>query len=219
MLVNLRKKYPFIAYLMPFLFYLGTILVSYLNYRLQDALGLVNTWLGLFLGCLIYTFIIGMIIAYMVQIGEKDSFFRLPLDPLSILLFLFLFIGIRHLISYIMLNFPLPLPNNQATIYQSHYQLGLLPKDLVFAKRLFVFLPLFWEELIFRGVVMKTYFKNSPYFLDILVSAILFALFHHPTQWTDFIPYALPAIPMALLYRRTNSIYYSFLFHLVYNYL
>ncbi len=82
-----------------------------------------------------------------------------------------------------------------------------------------IFLGPIREEFFDRMLLMDTYFKNSPYYLDIILSAIVFGLRHLAAGWssTSFIIYAIPGILYALVYRFTGKIYWSILIHILWN--
>lgn len=40
-----------------------------------------------------------------------------------------------------------------------------------------ILVPIF-EEIVCRGVIQQTYFKDSPFYFDVLISAIIFAIGH-----------------------------------------
>ena len=76
------------------------------------------------------------------------------------------------------------------------------------------------EELVFRGAIMTSYFRNSQYFLDILVSAAAFGIFHiigFPWSWIDFFFYAMAGAVIGFIFRYTKSIYYPLTFHIFWN--
>ncbi len=76
------------------------------------------------------------------------------------------------------------------------------------------------EELVFRGAIMTSYFRNSQYFLDVLVSAAAFGIFHiigFPWSWIDFFFYAMAGAVIDFIFRYTKSIYYPLTFHIFWN--
>lgn len=40
-----------------------------------------------------------------------------------------------------------------------------------------ILVPIF-EEIVCRGVIQQTYFKDSPFYFDVLISSIIFAIGH-----------------------------------------
>ncbi len=75
------------------------------------------------------------------------------------------------------------------------------------------------EELIYRGVLMTTFFKNSPWYGDVLLSAIIFGYIHVNFALTPlaFFIYASGGLILALLYRITKNVYYPILVHIFIN--
>ena len=76
------------------------------------------------------------------------------------------------------------------------------------------------EELVFRGAIMTSYFRNSQYFLDVLVSAAAFGIFHiigFPWSWIDFFFHAMAGAVIGFIFRYTKSIYYPLTFHIFWN--
>ena len=75
------------------------------------------------------------------------------------------------------------------------------------------------EELIYRGVLMTTFFKNSPWYGDVLLSAIIFGCIHINFALTPlaFFIYASGGLILALLYRMTKTLYYPIVVHILIN--
>lgn len=75
------------------------------------------------------------------------------------------------------------------------------------------------EELIYRGVIMTTFFKNSPWYGDVLLSAIIFGYIHINSALIPlaFFIYASGGFILALLYRMTKNLYYPILVHILIN--
>jgi membrane protease YdiL (CAAX protease family) len=77
------------------------------------------------------------------------------------------------------------------------------------------------EEGFFRGFLGK-FIKNKTTF--IIVSSLLFSLMHvipyaffSPVQWVFVLQYAAVAVPISLVYAKTNNIATSYFFHLCWN--
>jgi membrane protease YdiL (CAAX protease family) len=72
------------------------------------------------------------------------------------------------------------------------------------------------EELIFRGVTMRQARKAVPFWLANLLQAFLFGLFH--MNWIQgFYAFALGLV-LGLVCEKGGSIYYSLLFHMLFNF-
>ncbi|MCY7081427.1 CPBP family intramembrane glutamic endopeptidase [Streptococcus oralis] len=79
--------------------------------------------------------------------------------------------------------------------------------------------PIF-EEMIYRGLVMTALEKGKKWGLDVLGSAALFGILHissHGWVLTDFVFYMGGGLIFAVLFRATNSIYWTIGLHIVYN--
>jgi len=80
-----------------------------------------------------------------------------------------------------------------------------------------VLLAPFLEELFFRGIIMKTYFKNSNFGLDILISSLLFGLAHSHNNFIEVIPYIAFGIGLSLTFRITKKLQYPLIIHIINN--
>lgn len=77
------------------------------------------------------------------------------------------------------------------------------------------------EECFFRGFLRK-FLKNNVVF--VLVSSLLFSVMHvipyaffNPIQWLFVLQYATIAVPISILYVKTNNLAATYLFHLCWN--
>ncbi|MGT2832462.1 CPBP family intramembrane glutamic endopeptidase [Streptococcus halotolerans] len=75
------------------------------------------------------------------------------------------------------------------------------------------------EEIFNRMLLMETYFKESPYYFDVLLSAIVFSASHvlPSGNFQAFWVYAIPGTLYALMYRFTRTIYCPILVHILWN--
>lgn len=77
------------------------------------------------------------------------------------------------------------------------------------------------EELLFRGILMSSYFKNSKYHLDILLSALLFGVAHvyrHQFVVTDLIVYTVMGLVFGYYFKKTNHLLYPIILHILLNF-
>jgi hypothetical protein len=72
------------------------------------------------------------------------------------------------------------------------------------------------EELIFRGVTMRQARKAVPFWLANLLQAFLFGLFH--MNWIQGIYAFALGLVLGLVCEKGGSIYYSLLFHMLFNF-
>jgi len=75
------------------------------------------------------------------------------------------------------------------------------------------------EEMVYRGVLMNTFLKDSPWYGDVLLSACIFGYVHVSSGLTPlaFFTYASGGAIYAFLYRKTHSLYYPILLHILIN--
>ena len=84
-----------------------------------------------------------------------------------------------------------------------------------------VIAPIF-EELIHRGYFMNTFFHQSKYYLDVILSALIFGLSHLILTHRDpisLIIYSLGGLFYALVYRWTKNLKITILCHSFFNFL
>lgn len=105
---------------------------------------------------------------------------------------------------------------NQASINQT-LQGGVLTQ-IAMAFLAVVIAPLI-EETMFRGVVMNTWFKNNRYYADVLLSAVLFGVFHTTADLSlvTVTPYVVMGAVFALIYRKTGNLAVNIYTHMLYN--
>ena len=214
---SLFHKFPRARFVMPIVLYLVTVLLFYGHSLLQQTFHLQNSWTGLVISYVLFILIIGLLVYYLINSGETQSFTTFPISLQNIILFAIL-LGCSVWVGRF-LSQNLPTPVNHIQNLQAREQVQSMSSALIFAKMFGMVFIVIWEELIFRGLVMKTYFKDSPYGWDIFLSIILFTCLHLQVSsaYTDFIIYTCIAWPIPVLYRKTGSIYYPILFHLLYN--
>ena len=78
------------------------------------------------------------------------------------------------------------------------------------------------EELIHRGYFMNTFFPQSKYYLDVILSALIFGLCHLILTHRDpisLIIYSLGGLFYALVYRWTKNLRITILCHSFFNFL
>lgn len=124
-----------------------------------------NSWTGLVISYVLFILIIGLLVYYLIDSGEKQSFSTFPISLQNIILFAILLgcsVWVGHFLSQ-----NLPTPVNHIQNLQAREQIQSMSSALIFAKMFGMVFIVIWEELIFRGLVMKTYFKDSPYGWDI----------------------------------------------------
>lgn len=105
---------------------------------------------------------------------------------------------------------------NQASINQT-LATGTLTRIAMFFLAV-VIAPLI-EETMFRGIVMNTWFKDNRYYADVLLSAILFGVFHTTADLTfaTVTPYVVMGVVFALIYRKAGNLAVNIYTHMLYN--
>ncbi|MBZ2038480.1 CPBP family intramembrane metalloprotease [Streptococcus sanguinis] len=151
--------------------------------------------------------------------GDK-SIFKFSKIKLSYIL---VTVGLYYFLQYFNEQYWQWFPNYVTTNQQGLDDIRYAhPSTFVWGSHLFVMsiLSPVREELVFRGAIMTSYFRNSQYFLDVLVSAAAFGIFHiigFPWSWIDFFFYAMAGAVIGFIFRYTKSIYYPLTFHIFWN--
>ena len=81
--------------------------------------------------------------------------------------------------------------------------------------------PIF-EEVVDRGYFMNTFFPNSKYYLDVILSALIFGISHLVFSHRDpisLIIYSFAGLFFALVYRWTKNLKITILCHSFFNFL
>ena len=130
--------------------------------------------------------------------------------------YLLLAYGVNHL-SGIVFSFLTPATSNQIALNELTEMTGR--QELPYLLRIVCLLGPITEELVYRGVLMNTFLKDSPWYGDVLLSASVFGYVHVSSGLTPlaFFTYASGGAILALLYRKTHSLYYPILLHFMVN--
>ena len=132
------------------------------------------------------------------------------------LVYLLLAYGVSYL-SDIALSFLTPATSNQMALNEMIEMTGR--QELLYFLLITCLLGPISEELVYRGVLMNTFFKDSPWYGDVLLSACVFGYVHVADGITPlaFFTYASGGAILAFLYRKTHSLYFPILLHLMIN--
>ena len=130
--------------------------------------------------------------------------------------YLLLAYGVNHL-SGIVFSFLTPATSNQMALNELVEMTGR--QELLYLLLITCLLGPITEELVYRGVLMNTFLKDSPWYGDVLLSACVFGYVHVSSGFTPlaFFTYASGGAIVALLYRKTHSLYYPILLHIMIN--
>ena len=130
--------------------------------------------------------------------------------------YLLLAYGVNHL-SGIVFSFLTPATSNQMALNELVEMTGR--QELLYLLLITCLLGPITEELVYRGVLMNTFLKDSPWYGDVLLSACIFGYVHVSSGLTPlaFFTYASGGAILAFLYRKTHSLYYPILLHVMIN--
>ena len=130
--------------------------------------------------------------------------------------YLLLAYGVNHL-SGIVFSFLTPATSNQMALNELVEMTGR--PELLYLLLITCLLGPITEELVYRGVLMNTFLKDSPWYGDVLLSACVFGYVHVSSGLTPlaFFTYASGGAICAFLYRKTHSLYYPILLHIMIN--
>jgi len=130
--------------------------------------------------------------------------------------YLLLAYGVSYL-SDIVFSFLTPATFNQIALNELTEMTGR--QELPYLLLIVCLLGPITEELVYRGVLMNTFLKDSPWYGDVLLSACVFGYVHVSDGITPlaFFTYASGGAIVAFLYRKTHSLYYPILLHIMIN--
>ncbi|MEX2573613.1 MAG: CPBP family intramembrane glutamic endopeptidase, partial [Balneolaceae bacterium] len=131
-----------------------------------------------------------------------------------------LFIVVQPVIWYLgYLNSQLPVPDYFSELQQSQYEMieSFLRSDgaLLMAMVNIAFVPAICEEVMFRGYVLSAFEKNWGIWPAIIVSGLMFGLFH--LQLTNLLPLASLGFLLALVTWISGSLVPAIVAHFVNN--
>jgi len=132
----------------------------------------------------------------------------------------FIYLLLGYIISYMsdfLLSYFIPSSSNQISLNETIEMTGR--QEFPYFLLIVCFIGPITEEFIYRGVLMTTFFKNSPWYGDVLLSAIIFGFIHINFALTPltFFIYASGGLILALLYRMTKNLYYPIVLHILIN--
>ena len=132
------------------------------------------------------------------------------------LVYLLLAYGVSYL-SDIVFSFLTPATSNQIALNELIEMTGR--QELLYFLLITCLLGPITEELVYRGVLMNIFLKDSPWYGDVLLSACVFGYVHVSDGITPlaFFTYASGGAILAFLYRKTHSLYYPILLHIMIN--
>jgi hypothetical protein len=73
------------------------------------------------------------------------------------------------------------------------------------------------EEILFRGYLFNKLYEKKGYLFSLIVSSIIFSLFHVDPNFYHTIFLFISGIILGFLFKRTNSLFIPILFHILWN--
>lgn len=211
-----------------FFFYLYPILFSLVyRYGMVPIVKIVTylkvTEIHILLGIMMVylTFFFILFCGYLRKITGTDYFNRWKLDIKSIVLFVVLLLFSLFWLRWFSAMNPAAITKKSG---EWSYIYHIIPQQSFYIQSLHTMIMILiqvTETLLYQGIMMETFFKNSKYSLDILVCASLFSMHHLQLPWSlaSFIAYFLIGISLPIIYKKTKSIYYPICLHFLINYL
>lgn len=127
-----------------------------------------------------------------------------------------LFVALNLLLTMVLHKFlPTPVASNQTDVLSTLSNSSILGVQLELLT--ITFLGPIFEELMCRGVLMNFYFKKSKYGFDVILSAIIFSIFHQHQNLIVLLPYFIVGLLLGILYRLTGKVQYTMLVHILIN--
>ena len=157
--------------------------------------------------------LLSAVIYLLVFAGKKTFHFKWELRN-----FIYLLLGyITLYMSDFLFSYFISPSSNQISLNETVEMMGR--QELPYFLLIVCFISPITEELIYRGVLMTTFFKNSPWYGDVLLSAIIFGCIHINFALTPlaFFIYASGGLILAILYRMTKTLYYPIVVHILIN--
>ena len=157
--------------------------------------------------------LLSAVIYLLVFAGKKTFHFKWELRY-----FIYLLLGyITLYMSDFLFSYFISPSSNQISLNETVEMMGR--QELPYFLLIVYFIFPIAEELIYRGVLMTTFFKNSPWYGDVLLSAIIFGCIHINFALTPlaFFIYASGCLVLALLYRMTKTLYHPIVVHILIN--
>ncbi|TVW04152.1 CPBP family intramembrane metalloprotease [Streptococcus pneumoniae] len=157
--------------------------------------------------------LLSAVIYLLVFAGKKIFHFKWQLRY-----FIYLLLG--YIISYMsdfLFSYFISPPSNQISLNETIEMMGR--QEFPYFLLIVCFIAPIAEELIYRGVLMTTFFKNSPWYGDVLLSAIIFGYIHINFALTPlaFFIYDSGGLILSLLYRMTKNLIYPILVPILLN--
>jgi sodium transport system permease protein len=123
-----------------------------------------------------------------------------------------------YVCTYIIGNYTLELLTKLFPNMSQNYEIyasALSFDNLGLSILVIAFLPAVFEELLFRGVIFNSFNKRYNFTVGIIVSALLFGVYH--MNWIQGVYAFIFGLALAYMYYRSNSIFVPITFHFINN--
>ena len=157
--------------------------------------------------------IVVSIASILVRLDVKNCFKINMFDWRKMHIFIMIYVS-----AYIIGNFILELLVKLfPTILENYSQFGALLSvdNLGLSILTIALLPAIFEELLFRGVIFNAFNKKYGMYIAIIVSALLFGVYH--MNWLQGINAFILGLALAYIYLKSNSLFVPILFHFINN--
>lgn len=175
-------------------------------------------------GQILFIGLASFIVVSLNRVNESKRYFMRIVwyqdTPKYILLGSLLIVVVQPIVIYLgYLNSLLPIPEAMELMQESQYQmiLDFLMRDgvLLFALFTVAVIPAICEEILFRGYILKAFEKSWGIITAIIVSGLLFGLFH--LQVGNLMPLATLGIVLAIMTWLSGSIWPAVVAHFINN--
>ncbi|HAL08629.1 MAG TPA: CPBP family intramembrane metalloprotease [Staphylococcus sp.] len=177
-----------------------SILLTVICMATYTSIGLASNWFVLVLGIVLLFLLMYLLLKFQFNLIKHKSIEKKHL--LYALIAASISLAIYWSISAIIGQ-----PHNQMDVYDDLNTYPLYVSIIIF-----VILGPIFEELIFRGFILKGMFKGH-LLLGLIVSSILFGLIHGPASFGEFTIYLALGLIFGGLYLITNRIEIAMICH------
>lgn len=181
-----------------------SILLIVIGLCTYTTIGLASHWIVLLLGMLLFLLLMYLISKFQFELFKQER--------MSMKVFTYIIVAVAlSLIIYWSTSIMFGQPYNQKDVYND-----LRSMPLYLSVIIFVILAPFFEEMIFRGFIMKGIFKGH-LLSGYIVSSILFGLIHRPTSISECLIYCGLGFVFGGVYLCTRRIEASMICHALNN--
>ncbi|HZG59593.1 MAG TPA: type II CAAX endopeptidase family protein [Anoxybacillus sp.] len=176
----------------------------------SSLLAALQGYIGLLVDA--FAFIIAFLLFQSVRKFTWESLNLAPVYQLKTYLYILIALLLTYVtqfISFSVIGFEDP--SNQMKVIGFHDSLSSL--ELFFMFLAVVLVTPIKEELLFRGILHRFLEKKYNFYVGLIVSSLLFGITHFGYPVTAMVM----GVISVLLYRMTNSLYVSMIYHIIWN--